>query len=409
MNLPFLFAKRYLFSKKTVNAINIISGISVIGVLVSSAALIILLSSFNGMENIIISMYSQFAPELKIEPRTGKLFDANIPSIQKLKKDANVLNYTEILQEKILLQYDNKQYIGTIKGIEANSIDHKAKDSLLISGEYTLMKDNVSYAVIGAGVQANLGISVQNALNQIDVYSPRKGVKNSANPADEFNIRSIQPAGVLKYQQDFDNLIITPITFAREALGEYNRVSAIEFYVKDKSQIQKLKNDLQTQLGENFVVKDREEQNPTLYKNVRVERWAVYFILTLISIIALFNIVGSLTMLVLDKKEDMNILKNLGANSSLVQKIFFYEGLMISILGCSTGLIIGYLFCFLQINYGLIKVEEGANMLIDSYPVALRFSDFVIVFFTISIISGLISYFSAKISVAELNKLKLTD
>ena len=270
-------------------------------------------------------------------------------------------------------------------------------------------QDSISFAVVGAAVQANLGISLQNILNQIDIYSPRKGVKNSANPAEEFNIRSIQASGVLKPQQDFDNLVITPITFAREILGEYNKVSAIEFYIKDKENILQFKKDLQSKLGDNYLVKNREEQNPTLYKNVKVERWAVFFILTLISIIALFNIVGSLTMLVLDKKQDMNILKSLGANSSMVQRIFFYEGLMISLMGCVIGLGIGYLFCFLQINFGMIKVQEGANMLIDSYPIALRWNDFLIVFLTISIISGLISYFSAKISVAELNKLKTTD
>lgn len=406
MNLPYLFAKRYLFSKKSVNAINIISGISVVGVLVSSAALIILLSSFNGMENLILSMYSQFSPELKIEPNQGKLFDANDPNLVALKRNPNVIHYTAILEEKVLLQYDTRQYIGTIKGIETNAIDYKAKDSLIIAGNYNLLQDSVPYTVIGAGVQANLGVSLRNSHNKIDVYSPRKGAKNAANPADEFNIRSIQPTGILKSQQDFDNLIITPIGFAREVLGEYNRVSAIEFYVKDKSSIAKFKNDLQTQLGDTFVVKNREEQNPTVYKNVQVERWAVYFILTLISIIALFNIVGSLTMLVLDKKDDMNILKNLGADSALIQKIFFYEGLMISLIGCVGGLIIGYIFCYLQINYGIIKVEEGSNMLIDSYPIAMRLTDFIIVFLTITTISGLISYFSSKISVAELNKLE---
>nr|WP_315401602.1 FtsX-like permease family protein [uncultured Sphingobacterium sp.] len=409
MNLPYLFAKRYLFSKKSVNAINIISGISIVGVMVSSAALIILLSSFNGMENLIISMYSQFVPEIKIEPAQGKLFDANQPPILALKKDSNIIDYTEVLQEKVLLEYDNRQYIGTIKGIQANSIDHKSKDSLLISGSYTLQTDSIPSAVIGAGVQANLGVSIHGGLRNIDVYSPRKGAKNAANPADEFNIRSIQPKGILKSQQDFDNLIITPISFAQEVLGEYDRVSAIEFYVKDKANLQHFKKKLQTDLGEKYIVKNREEQNPTLYKNVRVERWAVFFILTLISIIALFNIVGSLTMLVLDKKEDMNILKNLGANSSLIQRIFFYEGLMISLVGCVTGLLIGYIFCYLQINYGIIKVEEGANMLIDSYPIAIRWTDFVIVFFTITSIAGLIAYFTSKISVLELNKLEATE
>ena len=409
MNLPFLFAKRYLFSKKSVNAINIISSISVIGVMVSSAALIILLSSFNGMEELILSMYSKFAPELKIEPQKGKLFETNKPIFQELRNDPNVVHYTEVLEEKVLLQYGNRQYISTIKGVEPQSLNTSIGDSILVDGTYQLVRDSTKLAILGASVQANLGVSIQNTPDLIQVYSPRKGVKNSANPAEEFNIRSITPTGVLRYQQDFDNFVITPISFAKEVLGEYDRVSSIEFYLKEGTPVREFERDLQKKLGVNYLVKNREEQNPTLYKNVRVERWVVFFILTLISVIAIFNIVGSLTMLVLDKQKDMTVLKSLGGNNNLIQRIFFYEGLMIAIIGCILGLLLGAVFNYIQSTYGIIRVEDGANAILDSYPMVSRWSDYLLVFITVTSISGLVSYFSAKISVKELNKLKATD
>jgi lipoprotein-releasing system permease protein len=409
MNLPFLFAKRYLFSKKSVNAINIISSISVIGVMVSSAALIILLSSFNGMEQLILSMYSKFAPELKIEPQKGKLFDSKQNVFTELRRDTNVIHYTEVLQEKVLLQYANRQFIANIKGIEPQSLSRKTGDSIIVDGQYEVSHDSTNLAILGASVQANLAIPMQNSTEQIQVYSPRKGVKNSSNPAEEFNIRSISPGGILRYQQDFDNLIITPISFAKEVLGEYDRISSIEFYLKDGVDINSFGQALQKKIGPDYIVKNREKQNPTLYKNVRVERWVVFFILTLISVIAIFNIVGSLTMLVLDKQKDMTILKGLGGGNDLIQRIFFYEGLMIGFIGCVLGLLIGGIFNYIQSAYGIIRVEDGANTIIDSYPMVSSWSDYILVFATVTSISGLVSYFSAKLSVRELNKLKATD
>lgn len=409
MNLPFLFAKRYLFSKKSVNAINIISSISVIGVMVSSAALIILLSSFNGMEQLILSMYSKFAPELKIEPTKGKLFDSKRTVFNELRKDSNVIHYTEVLQEKVLLQYSNRQFIANIKGIEPQSLSKRTGDSIIVDGQYKLTHDSSDLAILGASVQANLAIPMQNSSESIQVYSPRKGVKNSSNPAEEFNIRSISPGGVLRYQQDFDNLIITPISFAKEVLGEYDRISSIEFYLKEGVDVNSFGEALQKKIGADYIVKNREKQNPTLYKNVRVERWVVFFILTLISVIAIFNIVGSLTMLVLDKQKDMTILKGLGGADRLIQRIFFYEGLMIAVIGCVLGLLIGGIFNYIQSTYGIIRVEDGANTIIDSYPMVSKWGDYILVFITVTGISGLVSYFSATLSVRELNKLKTTD
>lgn len=406
MKLPLFFARRYLFSKKSVNAINIISYISLIGVLVSSAALIILLSFFNGMENMIVAMYSKFTPEFRIEPAKGKLFSTDDSLFTKLREDKSLHEYSEILQEKVLLQFGNHQFIAQLKGIEQESIQAAAKDSLLYSGEFTVLKEDVPYAVIGANVQLNLGVSSFSTVDKIEVFSPKKGVTSSLNPMEEFNIRSINPIGVLKYQQDFDNQIIVPISFAQEVLGEYAKVSAIEFNLAKGVDRAKMESSLREELPASYILKNREQQNPTLYRTVKTEKWAVYFILTLIGVIAIFNIIGSLTMLVIDKKKDMVVLRSLGAERSLIQNIFFYEGIMISISGCIGGLIIGYLFCLLQDQYGIIRLEEGVNSLLDAYPVDIRLRDFAMVFATISVVSISISYISARLSIRQITSLK---
>lgn len=399
MKLSQFFARRYLFSKKSVNAINIISTISVVGVLVSSAALVIVLSFYNGMEKVILSMFSTFSPELRIEPAEGKLFSTHNELFENLRKQKEIKGYSEVLEEKVLLQYGNHQFIGQIKGIEPKSLNQHAADSMLYAGEFTISKENVSYAIIGASVQANLQIPIVGLQNTMLVNSPKKGGGNAVNPADDIIQRGISPRGVLKYQQGFDNLIITPIDFARDALGEYEKVSAIEIYTHNPDGLTTIEEQIQAVLGDEFRVLNREEQNPTLYKTVRTEKWAVFFILTFIGIIAIFNIIGSMTMLVIDKRQDMIILKSLGAENSLIQRIFYNEGMLISLIGSTFGILIGYIFCFAQDTFGFIRTQEGQNSIIDAYPVDMRLTDFGLVFLTVLLVSIVISYLSSYLSV----------
>ncbi|SMG46111.1 FtsX-like permease family protein [Sphingobacterium psychroaquaticum] len=404
MKLPFFFAIRYLFSKKSVNAINIISSISVIGVLVSSAALVIVLSFYNGMEKLILSLYSTFAPELRIEPAEGKVFSTKQPFFDDLRKNNKIQSYTEVLEDKILIQYDNHQFIAQVKGVEPASLLAVDHENMLYAGDFDIYPDSIPYAIIGAQIQSNLRVPIEGIDNTIQLFSPRKGVQagSSVNPMDEINIRSISPRGVLQYQQGYDNLIITPLPFARDLLNEHKNVSAIEIYTKDSSTVQGLKKEIQTALGDTFKVKDREQQNPLLYKTVRSEKWIVFFILTIICIIAIFNIIGSLTMLVIDKKEDMLVLQSLGANKSLIQRIFFYEGVMIAFLGGVIGIALGLLFCLFQEKYGFITTGEGANAIMDVYPVDIRTMDFVIVFITVMVVATFVSYLAAHLSVREI-------
>lgn len=405
MRLPIFFATRYLFSKKSVNAINVISAISVIGVLVSSAALVIVLSFYNGMENLILSLYSTFAPELRIEPVEGKVFSTKDDQFNKLRKNSLVLSYTEVLEDKVLIQYDNQQFIAQVKGVEPQSLTAVNHQNMLYAGDFQIVDKGVPYAILGAQVQANLRIPIEGIDNSFQLFSPRKGNQvNSINPMDEINIRSISPRAVLQYQQGYDNLIITPIHFAKDLLNEQDKISAIEIYTNDSTRIHQFKQEIQKELGEKFIVKDREQQNPLLYKTIRSEKWIVFFILTIIGIIAIFNIIGSLTMLVIDKKEDMLVLQSLGANKSLIQRIFFYEGVIIAFIGSIIGIGIGLLFCLFQDKYGFITTGDESNAIMDVYPVDIRQLDFILVFLTIMCVATLVSYLAAQLSVKEIKK-----
>lgn len=398
MNTPLFIAKRYLFSKKSVNAINIISGISTLGVMVGSAALIIILSVFNGFELLILNMYSSFTPELRVEPARGKSFILDPQLESKLKTDSRILNYTEVLQEKVLLKYGDNQYIATLKGEVPKDIPNHIADSLLSEGEYQLQEGQNEYAVVGAALQAYLGLNLSRPNGMISVYSPKKGAVNSINPTEEFNIRTIQPMGIMVAQPQLDNLIITPLSFAREVIGEYEKVSAIEINLNKTANQEQFKRNLSELLGSQFIVKNRAQQNPTLYKVLNSEKWAIFFILTFVLIIAIFNIIGSLTMLVIDKKKDIAVLKSLGADDSFIKNIFFTEGMIISLLGCVIGMGLGLIFCLLQQKFGLIKME-GAELVTNVFPVAIKTLDFLLVFLTVLLISAIASYVSSRLSV----------
>lgn len=401
MNIALYFAKRYLLSRKTINAVNIISGISVVGVLVSSASLIVILSFYNGLENLIFSMYSAFTPELRIEPREGKGFVADSAFVDRVGKLSTVRAYHEVLQERVLLRYGDAQYIATLKGTTFDRAMSNSLDTLLQDGRSVLHQDDEDYAIMGARVQGTLGISLQDESRRIEVFSPRKGVKAGINPTEEFIMRTIRPGGILEYQQEFDDLLIVPMPFAREVLGEFTQVSAIEVHLKPDANVSAAQRELSQQLGNDFLVKDREQQNPTLYKIVRTEKWAVFIIIAFTGIIAIFNIVGSLTMLVIDKKKDISVLMGLGAGNDLIRRIFFFEGLLISLIGCVAGLILGFLFCLSQQVFGWIRFGNAENLVTDIYPVDIRMFDFVLVFLTVFVISALISLVSSRLSVRQ--------
>ncbi|HEY8927729.1 MAG TPA: ABC transporter permease [Mucilaginibacter sp.] len=404
MNTSIYIAKRYLFSRKKMHAINIISGISMVGVLIGSAALIIILSVFNGFEEVILSLYSNFTPELKIEPRMGKSFNPNTVYFNELRKDKRVFSSIEVLQEKVLIKYEGRPVIGEIKGVSAQFMKKGDLDSIIQTGSFTLKKDGNDYAVVGSTVQSSLGISVRDQFTPLQIYSPNRNATGT-NPLNEFTVRAIYPSGVFALGQEFDNLVITPIDFARELLQQPVNVTSLEFNFNAGTDISAVQDEITAKIGKDFTVKNRSQQNTELYKTLNYERWFIFMILVFVLIIAIFNIIGSLTMLVMDKKKDIAILTSLGANKQLIQGIFFFEGMMISVIGCLAGIFLGLVFCILQQRYGLVKMGTDKSI-IDAYPVALLARDFILVFLTVGIVSVIASGISARLSIKGLDDIK---
>ena len=408
MNTAFYIARRYLFAKKSTHAINIISAISVLGVFVGSAALIVILTVFNGFEDVVLKMFNTITPQIIIEPAKGKTFNPNTVYFNELKANKSIFSYTEVLSENALVRYNNKQSPALIKGVSADFLKNKSLDSIVIDGNFVLTsKDGQPNAVVGSALQAYLGVMPSDAFETLEIYSPKKGIKaSSINPLDDFTVLNIPPAGVFEVQQDFDNLVIVPLTFARELLGEENKVSSIEIDVNKGVNEERLKKEIEKKLGAEFVVKNRIEQNQALYNVLGSEKWMVYIILTFIVIIAIFNIIGSLTMLVIEKLKDISILNSLGAGKKLIKRIFLLEGMMITLTGCIFGLLAGLVFCLVQQHYGLVKMGE-ANLLgiSNAYPISLKWKDFLLVFITVTIFSLIASSLASNLSVKKIDHL----
>lgn len=367
--------------------------------------MIIILSVFNGFEKVVLSLYSNFTPEIKIEARLGKTFDPNTIVFYALHRDARLFSYSEVLQEKVLIKYADKPFIGVVKGVSDEFLKNRQLDSIIRDGSFTLKADRQYYAVIGSTIQSSLGINIHSQFSPIHLYSPRRNTVSSINPMDEFIVRSIYPSGVFAIEQEFDDIVIVPIEFARELLDIPREVSSIQLNYKKGTDLPAMQADIKSKLGSAFTVRTRNEQNTELYKTLNYERWFIFMILTFVLIIATFNIIGSLTMLVIDKRKDIAILTSLGANKKLIKGIFFFEGMMISVIGCIVGIIIGLIFCILQQRFGMVKMDSKMSIL-DAYPIAIRITDFGLVFLTVGIIAVVASGISAQLSIKGLDDIK---
>jgi lipoprotein-releasing system permease protein len=388
------------------HAINIISGVSMLGVFIGSAALVIILSVFNGFEKVILNLYSNFTPEMKIEPKQGKTFNPNTAYFKTLHSDPKLFSFTEVLEEKALIRYGTTgQFIGTVMGVSDEFLNNKQLDSTVEKGSFTLKDKGHPYAVIGATVQGKLSVNIHDQLSPLQIYSPRRNASSSADVLSAFEVRYIYPSGIFNIQQDFNGLIITPIDFMRDLLNEPVNVSAIDLNYKKGTDIEDIQGDIKDKIGKEFTIKNRFEQNADLYKTLNYERWFIFMILVFVLIIAIFNIIGSLTMLVIDKQKDIAILTSLGADKQLIQGIFFFEGMMISFIGCIVGMVIGLIFCILQEQLGFIKFGDNLTA-IDAYPIALKFTDFILVFLTVTGIAAIASGISARLSIKRLGEIK---
>lgn len=410
MNLPFHIARRYLFSKKSHNAINIISGISVAGVAVVTAAMVIVLSVFNGFEGLVISLYNVFEAPVVIKPAEGKTLELSSIPTDKILQTEGVIDFVEVLEESCLLRYRDKQYFARIKGVSENYTELTDIDSMMIDGDAAMSVNGVPAAMLGSGVAYHLSANVNDPLNMVQVYVPKRGSSATIDPSKAFNVKQLFATGVFSIQADFDlTYMITPISFARDLLDHEGRISSVELALDPKADMAEVRESLQEMLGADYIVKDRYQQNELLYKIMKSEKWAVFMILSFILMISIFNVIGSLTMLILEKKKDINILRSMGAGEELIQRIFILEGVFISLIGAIAGLVIGLAVCFAQIQFELVKLNSGGNYIVQAYPVDVQPMDVLYVFLVVATIGLLAAWLPVRKIIKPVETLRIVQ
>ncbi len=392
MNLPFKFARRYVFSKKSTNAINIISGISVFGICIGSMALIVIMSVFNGFEGLLGNLIGNFKPDVKITAVEGKVFVPDSSQLAKIKALEGVQFVSKTLEEIALLEYDGIQNIGNIKGVDEQYNYVTALDTCLRSGQYKTYDslNNVNYALVGATIEYTLNVSVGQAFNQpMTVYMPKRKGKVSANPTKRpFKKRKIYPAAIYAIQQpEYDNYAITNLPFVQELTSYKNdEVSALEIKLQPNVDAPKTLAEIQAIMGEAYLVQNRYQQDEALYKITNLEKYVAFLIFAFTLVLVAFNMVGALWMLVLEKKKDISTLKSMGATNQLIRQIFMAEGFLLSAAGLIFGCLLAVVLCYLQQEYGLVQLSGSGEFIIDAYPVEMRFWDFVQVIITVMVI-----------------------
>lgn len=395
MKFAWYIAKRYLISKKSFNIINIISGISVAGITIGTMALIVVLSVFNGFEGLIVSLFDTYSPDLQVTAIKGKTFVPEEINVRQIEQLEGVAQVVEVVEDNALLKHQASQYIISLKGVGDNYQQATSLDSMLIDGQFILREGNMNFAVLGAGVAYHLGVFLRAKVDPITVYVPSRTRKPGVSLDNAFNSRNIIPSGVLSLHQEFDlKYVIVPIGFARELFEYESQVTAMEISLHPDADADDMQEKISILAGEGFLVKNRYQQQELLYKIMKTEKWAIFFILTFILIIAAFNVIGSITMLILDKKKDIAVLHSMGANNQLIKRIFRVEGMMVSVVGGIIGLILGAVLCFLQQEFSLITLGGGeGSFIIEAYPVEMKFIDFIYVFLTVLIIGYLAAYY----------------
>ena len=396
--LALQIAKRYLIAKKSQQAINIVSFVSVVGVMVGTMGLIIVLSVFNGFGNLVMQLYDAFDPDIKITSVYSKTYSPDSVGIEKIKQVEGIRYLSITLEENALLRYREKQTIATVKGVSEDFLKSTQIANKLIDGTAILQQGDTNFAIVGGQIAYVLGLHPEDLFHSIGIYMPKRDVKLEASldPSAAFVNLTIHPSGVFAIQQDFDSkYILVPLRFARELIGYDKNISSIEITAKKGVDLKKLTANISQIAGNRYDVKDRYQQHDFLYKIINSEKLAVFLILGFILLIATFNIVGSLTMLIIEKKKDIIMLLSMGANIQLVKRIFLFEGLLISLSGAVSGLLLGWLVCWLQLRFGFIKLEHADAFIVDAYPVLMQPLDFIYVFLTVFTIGALSSWYTS--------------
>ena len=399
MGLSSTIAWRYLFSKKSHSAINIISMVSVCGVALTTMALICTLSVYNGFQELIASLYSTLDPDIKIEPIKGKTFDISDTLFTDISKWENIEVWSPVLEENVLLVYRDKQMPALMKGVSDNFGQLTEIEKILLDGNFMLRDSIVGYATIGVGIANQLEAGAR-FVHPLQFYTPKRNVRvNMANPAASFNEGNLFVAAVFSVnQQEYDDqMVIVPLDFARKILDYTTEVSAIEIKLKPGESISGVISRLKEVLGENYTVKDRMMQQEDSFRMMQIEKWMTFLILAFILMIATFNVIGSLSMLIIDKKENILTLQSMGADDRLISKIFLTEGCLISAIGAGIGLILGIALCLLQQYFGLLRLGEGTGtFVVDAYPVRLMWIDVIAVMGIVSLLGFLSAWYPVR-------------
>ncbi|MEO9534245.1 MAG: FtsX-like permease family protein [Crocinitomicaceae bacterium] len=404
MNSSFFIAKRYLFSKKSHNVINIISGVSVFGITVSTAALVIVLSAFNGIENLVISLFSNFEPDVKIEAAYTKSFNADfIP--EEVYQIEDLQNYSKVIEEIAIIKNDEQFIIGTIKGVENSFLTMCKMEENLLDGTTQLYSGDQPVGLVGAGALENLSGYIYESdfpAENFTVYSPNRNQKISRRNLDAFTTSRIPIVGTFSFNNEVDQeYLVVPLEFAAEILDYGNEITSVELDFPDGTDTDAKKAELIQILGPNFKVKTNYEQNELIYQTSKSEKWITTLLLAFIFFLATFNMIASITMLVIEKKDNMKTLFALGAKEQQLHKIFYYEGLLINGLGLVFGLVLGYGICFLQQQVGFIRMEGS---MVEYFPITFKWDDLFVILGITMIFGVIAAYLPSKFLIKRILK-----
>ncbi len=395
--MNFLFAWRYFKAKKTTNAINVIAWISIVAILIGTTALILVLSVFNGFEDLVKSLYSSFYPDVKVSPVSGKQISLTKAQLDQLRSVKGVKTISLIAEEKALLQNGEYQSIVYLKGVDENYTAVTSVADHIIKGEFNTGTPEKPLLILGAGIENAVGVQSDRNLSPLVIYLPKKSGVDLSNPLQSISADTINTSGAFVIQQDFDNkYAITNLQFVRSMLSmPEDHYSSAEVALVLESDPDDAKESISKILGKPYRVETRYEQNRSLYSIMQIEKWVIYGVLSLILVVAAFNMIGALTMLVLEKKQDISVLHALGGSQSFIQKIFLSEGLLLALVGGGTGMLLALLIAFIQITFRVIPLQ-GGSFLIDYFPVKLALTDFLLVGFTVLLIALVASWIPAR-------------
>ena len=398
MRLPLFIANRYLLAKKSHNLINIITWISIVSVSVGAFALIVVLSAFNGLEQVVSSMSNLLAPDVQITAVKGKTIDLSAFPTERIEAIPGVEQVVPTIIEDALFRANDKQHIGQVKGVGLAYEQVERLGNVVFDDDaLVLHDDDADLALPGAGVAWYLGINAYDPYTLLRIYVPKRGNASSMSLENGFNSGVLTVRRVFATEQEVDQkVVLVPYPWLAELLDYDQKATAVELFLSPQADVGRVKKELKPLLGEGYAVKDQQEQQVTLYRVMRSEKWAVYVILTFILILATFNVVGSLSMLMIDKRKDTGILKAMGADNRLIKRIFLNEGLLISVAGGLIGLVLGIVLVLLQQRFGFVKFGTGGNYVVEAYPVLLKFKDVLLIFATIVVVGGTSAFLTVR-------------